>query len=126
MINRNARPVYLDLRRIRLPVTAWASLAHRVSGVFLFLALAPALYVLQKALEGPEGFATAAMWLSSPVGRVALILLAWSLAHHVFAGLRVLLLDLHIGVALPQARRSAAAVTGLGALVLLLTAVLAW
>jgi len=126
MIDRKPRPVYLDLRRIRLPVTAWVSLGHRVSGVFLFLALAPGLWLLQWALEGPEGYADARAWLSSAAGRLFLVGLAWSLAHHVFAGLRVLLLDLHVGVSLPQARASAAVSMGLGIAVLVISLVLLW
>jgi len=31
------RPVFLDLRAIHLPVNAWVSILHRVSGVFLLL-----------------------------------------------------------------------------------------
>ncbi|MGE0082391.1 MAG: succinate dehydrogenase, cytochrome b556 subunit [Thiohalomonadaceae bacterium] len=126
MIDRNARPVYLDLRRIRLPVTAWVSLGHRVSGVLLFLALAPGLWLLQTALEGPEGYAAAATGLSTVSGRLFLVLLAWSLAHHLFAGLRVLLLDVHVGVSLAKARASAVATLFLGAVILFAAAVLVW
>ena len=33
----------------------------------------------------------------------------WAYAHHLFAGIRHLLLDLHVGIELPAARRSSAA-----------------
>jgi succinate dehydrogenase / fumarate reductase cytochrome b subunit len=126
MIDRKDRPVFLNLARIRLPVTALVSLGHRASGLVLFLALGPALYLLDRALESPQGYAEAAAWLATDVGRLALVLLAWSLAHHVAAGLRVLLLDLHLGVFLPHARYSAAAAAGFGMLVLFVSAVLLW
>lgn len=105
---------------------ALVSIGHRVSGVFLFLALTPGLWLMQTALEGPEGHAAAMAWLSSVPGRLFLIVLAWSLAHHVFAGLRVLLLDVHVGVSLVKARASAMAALVLGLVVLLSAAVLVW
>jgi succinate dehydrogenase / fumarate reductase cytochrome b subunit len=126
MIDRNTRPVFLDLRRIRQPVMALVSVGHRISGIVLFLALAPGLYLLQQALESPQGFAVAADRLATPAARLALVLLAWSLAHHVLAGLRALLLDLHIGVFLARARASAAAVLALGGLAFVIAWALAW
>jgi len=126
MIDRNARPVFLDLRRIRLPVTALVSVGHRISGIVLFLAMAPGLYLLQQALENPQGFAAAAELLATPAARLVLVLLAWSLAHHVLAGLRALLLDIHIGVFLARARASAFAVLVLGCVAFAVAGVLAW
>jgi succinate dehydrogenase / fumarate reductase cytochrome b subunit len=51
--------------------------------------------------------------------QLLLILLAWSVFHHLLAGIRHLLLDIHVGVDRPQARRSAWLVN-LAALALLL------
>ncbi|HEY1026500.1 MAG TPA: succinate dehydrogenase, cytochrome b556 subunit, partial [Pseudomonas sp.] len=34
------RPVNLDLRTIKLPITAYTSILHRISGVILFVGIA--------------------------------------------------------------------------------------
>ncbi|HKK13079.1 MAG TPA: succinate dehydrogenase, cytochrome b556 subunit [Gammaproteobacteria bacterium] len=101
------RPKYLNLLRIRMPVGAVTSFAHRLSGVLLFLALPYGLYLFDLSLQNPEGFARAAALVHTPLVRVLSILLVWSLAHHLLAGLRFLLIDLDIGVARRGARRSA-------------------
>lgn len=101
-----ARPVTLPLLKLRLPLAGWVSLLHRVSGVFLFLCLPLALYVLEQSLLGPESFGQIQHLLMQPAARIALLLLVWALAHHLFAGIRHLLMDLHIGVDLASARRS--------------------
>jgi succinate dehydrogenase / fumarate reductase, cytochrome b subunit len=103
----HSAPKYLDLLRIQMPVGAVLSIAHRISGVLLFLALPLMVYLLGLSLQGPAGYARVLDWLSSLPAQLWLILLAWSLFHHLLAGIRHLLLDIHIGVEKPQARRSA-------------------
>lgn len=100
-------PKHLDLLRIQMPVGAVLSIAHRVAGVLLFLALPFMVYLLGLSLQGPEGYARAQDWLASLPVRLLLVLLAWSLFHHLLAGIRHLLLDIHVGVDRQQARRSA-------------------
>ncbi len=52
--------------------------------------------------------------------------IAWAYAHHFFAGIRYLLLDVHVGSSKPAARASALAVFALGALVAALVAWRLW
>jgi len=92
------RPVYLNLFKLRLPLMGWVSILHRVTGVLLFLALPICLYVLQYSLSGPSGFEQVNSMLSHPVGRISVLIVTVSLAHHVFAGLRHLAMDMHWGV----------------------------
>ncbi len=99
-------PVFLDLRRIHLPPPGQVSILHRVSGVLLALAVPGSLWLLQLSLTA-DGMARIAAGLHSPPGVLLAALLAWSLAHHLLAGLRFLLLDLDIGIARDAARRSA-------------------
>jgi len=106
-MSTDQRPVFLELWRIRLPITGWVSILHRISGVLLVLLLPYGVYLLDLSLRDPQGFATAQAILGSGPARFALLLLAWSLAHHLLAGLRFLLLDLGIGVERLAARRSA-------------------
>lgn len=104
---QTTRPVFLDLWRIKLPATGIVSILHRVSGVLMVLAIPGAAILFHQALSGPQGFATAASFLSSWLARLALLVLAWGLLHHLLAGVRYLLLDLGLGLERDAARQSA-------------------
>lgn len=106
-MSRGARPVYLDLLRIHLPISGWVSILHRISGVLLFLAIPLSVYLLERSLQGPQGFAEVAQLLGHPVMMLVGVLLVWSLLHHLLAGIRFLLLDLDLGGDAAQARATA-------------------
>lgn len=108
------RPVFLDLRRLHFPPQAIASIAHRLTGVLMILAILPATWLFALSLSGPAGFARAGEVLTGLPARLAGLLLALALAHHLFAGIRYLLLDLDIGINRVTARRSALLVMGIG------------
>jgi succinate dehydrogenase / fumarate reductase cytochrome b subunit len=107
MTKHTPAPVFLNLFRIRFPVGAVTSIAHRLSGVCLFLSLPFWVYLLDLSLQGPDGFAQALQILHSPWVKTALLLPAWSFFHHLLSGVRFLLLDAGVGGELRQARRSA-------------------
>lgn len=112
-----SRPRFLTLWQIRLPLPGLVSILHRLSGVVLFLALPFVLYLLQLSLASEAGFARAAAIISSWPLRLLGLLLLWLFLHHLFAGVRFLLIDLEWGSDLPTARRTALVVL-LGAVVL--------
>ncbi len=113
------RPRFLNLWQIRLPLNGIVSIVHRVSGVFLFLALPFLFYLLELSLSSRDGFAQAtAITTLWPVRLFALLLL-WLFAHHLFAGVRIMLIDMEVGSELHLARRSAALVLVLALIVLL-------
>jgi succinate dehydrogenase / fumarate reductase cytochrome b subunit len=101
------RPVYLNLLKIRLPLTGMVSFAHRITGVLLFLALPFAAYLLDLSIESEQSFTKAQEILNQPLMLVVQILLLWSIAHHFFAGIRFLLIDADIGVEKSQAHLGA-------------------
>ncbi|MCK5395381.1 MAG: succinate dehydrogenase, cytochrome b556 subunit [Gammaproteobacteria bacterium] len=103
----NKRPVYLNLLKIRLPLTGVVSFAHRITGVILFLALPFAVYLLDLSIESQESFQSAQQILNQPVMLLLQVLLLWSITHHFFAGIRFLLIDAEIGVEKSQARLGA-------------------
>lgn len=117
-----ARPVFFDLLRIRFPVTAIVSIGHRVSGVVLALFIPVLAYMLQRSLESAERFSDVVALLRYLPVRVIIVLLVWALAHHVLAGVRHLLFDVHLGTRLGTARASAWTVFAVELLVLLLAA----
>jgi succinate dehydrogenase / fumarate reductase cytochrome b subunit len=98
------RPVYLNLLKIRLPLTGIVSFAHRITGVILFLSLPFVVYMLDLSIESEESFQVAQLMLKQPLVILVQILLLWSIAHHFFAGIRFLLIDAEIGVEKSQAR----------------------
>ncbi len=51
-------PVFLNLAQIRFPIGAIASIAHRVSGVLLFIALPVVSVLLDTSLRDEAGFAS--------------------------------------------------------------------
>jgi len=101
------RPVYLNLLKIRLPVTGIVSFAHRITGILLFLALPFAVYLLGLSIESPQSFTRAQQILEMPVMLAVQVILLWSIAHHFFAGIRFLLIDAEIGINKSQATTGA-------------------
>ena len=63
---------------------------------------------------------------ASPLAKLVALALAWAFIHHLLAGIRHLLLDAHIGVELPAARRSAALTLVLAVVLTLAVAVRLW
>ena len=107
MTRQPSAPVYLDLLRIRFPVGAVTSIAHRISGVLLFVSLPFLVFLLDISLQGPEGYADATAILGNDWLRLGSAAIVWSLFHHLLSGIRFLLIDIEVGVTLSQARVSA-------------------
>ena len=98
---------HLNLLAIRLPLPGVLSILHRASGALLIVALPIALGFLQWSLESEEKYAQVVACLSHPFVKLCVWGIAWALFHHLCAGIRFLLLDLHIGASLAAARFSA-------------------
>ena len=96
--SQRARPKYLDLLRIKLPITGIVSIAHRASGVLLVLSIPVWLYLLELSLSGPQEFQNAAEIANGLFFTLLAIVCFWALVHHFLAGIRYLLIDLDIGV----------------------------
>ena len=122
-----SRPVYLNLVRIRLPLPGLVSILHRVSGAALFLIGIPlVLFAVQSSLDSAEGYATLESMFAHPVTKLVLVGLLWAYLHHFCAGIRYLLLDLHIGDDLKPARQSSVVVLAVSIALTLLIAVRLW
>lgn len=120
------RPVFLNLMKIRMPVGALTSIGHRISGVVLAAGVPAAVYLLGLSLRDEQGFARVMALFGHFAIKVATVLVAWALAHHLLAGLRHLLSDFDIGSPLRVARRSAWLVNLASIAVLLLVAGSSW
>jgi succinate dehydrogenase / fumarate reductase, cytochrome b subunit len=118
-------PRFLTLWNIRFPVGAIASIGHRVSGVLLLLTLPLLALALERSLRSAVDYAQLLDILRSRAIAPVMIVAIWALAHHVFAGIRHLLMDIGIGAPLSQARASAQAAIA-AALIAALLAALGW
>src|SRR4051812_37210000 len=102
-----ARPVYLNLFRIRQPIPAIVSVLHRASGAVLVLFGIPLLLMgVQWSLASPDSFARLQSVFGNPLVKLVALVLLWSYLHHFFAGIRYLLIDMRVGDDLGPARKS--------------------
>ena len=122
MQSKPRRSIFFNLAKIRMPVGALTSIAHRASGILLACGLPFSVYLLDYSLRGPQSFARIVHMTASPAFRVAALITVWALAHHLLAGIRHMLSDVDVGSALPAGRRSAWLVNLAGAGVALLAA----
>jgi succinate dehydrogenase / fumarate reductase cytochrome b subunit len=118
------RPKYYDLSLAHLPPPGLVSIFHRISGLLLFFPILPCLLLLMQGAFGSEqGFNEWREFFARPLVKVVMVGVIWAYAHHFWAGLRYLLLDVHVGIDKQPARTSALAVLVLGVLT---TALVAW
>lgn len=115
------RPKFLNLLEIKQPLPAVASILHRVSGAGLFLMLPLLIWLLQLSLGSTESIETLKAIFANPLVKLILLGLLWAFLHHFCMGIRILLIDVHVGVDKQPARTSAKVVLVVS---LLLTAIL--
>ncbi|MDH5471245.1 MAG: succinate dehydrogenase, cytochrome b556 subunit [Gammaproteobacteria bacterium] len=114
MAGSDSRPFFLNLIKIRLPVPGVVSIFHRISGVFLFIAIPWFVYLLELSLKSDEGFEQVTRLLNQTFSKLLLIVILLSLIHHLFAGIRFLLTDFDIGLDKQQSKNTAWLVIILG------------
>lgn len=120
------RPKFLDLSKIQLPLAAKMSILHRISGGAIFLLLPALIYLLQLSLGTPEEFETFLAITRHPLVKLMLLGLTYAFVHHVCMGIRLLLIDIHVGVARDTARASAKVVLVAGLLITAILGVTLW
>jgi len=109
--NKNdKRPKFLNLLQIRLPVTGVVSIAHRISGVLLFLLVPLVLFGLERSVRDETSFEALRSLLSGVEVKGVLWVLGAALVLHLLGGIRYLLIDIGVGESLSAARRGAWAV----------------
>ncbi|MET1076471.1 MAG: succinate dehydrogenase, cytochrome b556 subunit [Pseudomonas sp.] len=120
------RPVNLDLRTIKLPITAYTSILHRISGVILFVGLAIMLYAFDKSLSSEEGFQEVKACLASPLAKFVIWGLMSALLYHLVAGVRHLIMDLGIGETLEGGKLGSKIVLAISVVLIVLAGVWIW
>lgn len=94
------RPVNLDISTIKLPVTAYASILHRMSGILLFAGMAFLLWMLDSSLDSQESFAAVRDMSSNPICKFVLFTVLAGLSYHMVMGIRHLIMDCGVGESL--------------------------
>ncbi|MBX9597182.1 MAG: succinate dehydrogenase, cytochrome b556 subunit [Burkholderiales bacterium] len=109
MDKQQKRPVYLDLPKLasKMSITAKVSILHRASGVLMFVALPFILSLFHKSLTNAEFYSNCYAIGSLPIMKIIYIVLIWAIMHHMCAGIRFVLLDMHKGIDRIPAQRSA-------------------
>lgn len=79
---RSARPAFLNLTRITMPVGALTSIGHRVTGILLAAGVPVGVYLLDHSLQDEEGYAEVAGLLRYGAFKAALVLVVCSCASH--------------------------------------------
>lgn len=123
---KKERPKHLDLRVIKQPLPAIASILHRISGAGLFLMLPFLIFLLDLSLDSSLGFAMFKSVVAHPLAKLVLFGLLWAFLHHFCMGVRILLLDLNMGTDLKPARASAKAVLAISLALTVILGVQLW
>ena len=113
-VNKNRRKYgvmsFADIRHYRLPLAAYVSILHRASGAMMFVLLPFVLYLLDKSLTSEISFEYFKGFTSNWFVKLVILALVWAYLHHVCAGIRHLLMDVHVGVDKESGRKSAVTV----------------
>jgi succinate dehydrogenase / fumarate reductase cytochrome b subunit len=120
------RPVNLDISTIKLPITAYVSILHRISGVFLFAGVAVLLWMLGTSLSSQEGFDAVSNLVAQPVFKAVLWIVLAGLAYHMVLGVRHLIMDFGVGESLKGGQTGAKIALFVAILLIVLAGVWVW
>ena len=92
------KPVYINLFKIQLPISAFLSISHRVSGMLIFFMVLPfSAYLFNILLASQDSFALfIESYNSSIFLRTFVLFNVLIFEYHVIAGVRHMLMDFHI------------------------------
>ncbi len=96
----NSRPINVgigDLMAFAWPITAIASITHRVAGVVLFIGIGFGLFALDVSLTDEAGFNGLKEMIVSPLGKFITWGLLSALSYHFVAGIKHLVMDTGVG-----------------------------
>ena len=100
--HKKIRPVFINLFKIKLPMSAISSITHRLAGIYIFFITLPlSLYLLYFSTRSYNDFVNLNETLNNSV--IISTFVTFSLlvfVYHVLTGVRHLLQDIHIGESL--------------------------
>tara|TARA_Y100000385_G_scaffold281040_1_gene333160 strand:+ start:18394 stop:18780 length:387 start_codon:yes stop_codon:yes gene_type:complete len=102
------RPVNINLIKIKLPISALASITHRLAGMYIFFITYPlSVFLFYLSISSSESFLNLtnilinSIYISTFVAFSYLVL--W---FHILTGVRHLIMDMHIGESLEASKYS--------------------
>jgi succinate dehydrogenase / fumarate reductase cytochrome b subunit len=102
----SARPLSPHLQVYRLPLAAWLSISHRITGIGLTLGTLLLTWWVAAAAYGPDAYATFAGFIGSPFGYFILFGFSVALFFHLCNGIRHLLWDTGRNFSIADTKRS--------------------
>jgi len=122
----NKRPVNLDLTQFSFPLPALTSIAHRITGVALFVGLVFLMYGLDLSLQNEEGFNKAKELLDLFIVKLVIWGLVSALLYHLVAGIKHLIMDTGVGETLEGGLLAAKATIAISVVLIVLAGVWIW
>ena len=122
----NKRPVNLDLTQFSFPLPALTSIAHRITGVALFVGLVFLMYGLDLSLQDEEGFSKAKELLDLFVVKLVIWGMVSALLYHLVAGIKHLIMDTGVGETLEGGFLAAKATIAISVVLIVLAGVWIW
>lgn len=120
---RTARPEFrninalTDLPTYRMPVAAWVSILHRISGLLMFILMPLIIWMFDTSVSSEISFAKFSSAFAIGLGfvpgwfmKLVALALIWAYLHHFIAGVRHIYMDLTHSVT-KEFGKSSAAVT---------------
>ena len=104
-----ARPLSPHLGIYRFTLTMAMSIAHRITGVGLYVGVLLLAWFLVAVSSDASAFAVFAGFIQSIIGRLFLFVFTWALFHHMLGGIRHFLWDAGYGLDDPQREQLALA-----------------
>ena len=92
------RPININLLKIKLPLSAFLSITHRVSGILIFFLVLPlTVMVFSELTHSQDSFDKFMHSYRSNLGiKLGCIGLMLIFQYHIFTGIRHMLMDFHI------------------------------
>ena len=94
-----------DIVGYRLPPAGIVSILHRISGLLMFVLLPFILYLLENSLTSEDTFIYLTGIVQMPLVKLVLVALVWAYVRH-------LIMDVHVGLDKHSAKTSALIVLG--------------
>ena len=123
---RKNRPKNLDLATVKFPITATASILHRVSGIIVFIALAIFLSLLSCSLSSQPDFSRVVGYFDNFLIEFIIWGSLTGLAYHAVFGVRHMIQDLGFWEEMDTASLSAKGGFIVTAVLSLLAGILVW
>jgi succinate dehydrogenase / fumarate reductase cytochrome b subunit len=100
------RPLSPHLTVYRLPLAAWLSITHRMTGLGLTIGTLLLTWWIASAAYGPSAYETATDFLGSPLGYFLLFGFSVALFYHLCNGIRHLFWDIGMNFEIAETNRA--------------------